>query len=113
MGCATRSPQPSEPGPQRCRLLHRPVAFQVGDEEEILPTKLQNEMLTSLDRHNNNNNEQSKDGSLDTLKHGRARDDVPEGTWPGVSLPRFATKRSPRREIPWPFPRPAKHGSRN
>ncbi|XP_061869328.1 DENN domain-containing protein 2D [Colius striatus] len=28
----------------------------VGDEEEILPIKLQNEMLTSLDRHNNNNN---------------------------------------------------------
>ncbi|NXV52831.1 DEN2D protein, partial [Uria aalge] len=28
----------------------------VGDEEEILPIKLQNEMLTSLNRHNNNNN---------------------------------------------------------
>ncbi|XP_058675397.1 DENN domain-containing protein 2D [Ammospiza caudacuta] len=28
----------------------------VGDEEEILPGKLQNEMLTSLNRHNNNNN---------------------------------------------------------
>ncbi|KAM7032593.1 DENN domain-containing protein 2D isoform 1-T1 [Acridotheres tristis] len=28
----------------------------VGDEEEILPGKLQNEMLVSLNRHNNNNN---------------------------------------------------------
>ncbi|NXI34698.1 DEN2D protein, partial [Galbula dea] len=28
----------------------------VGDEDEILPIKLQNEMLTSLNRHNNNNN---------------------------------------------------------
>ncbi|XP_030321489.1 DENN domain-containing protein 2D isoform X1 [Calypte anna] len=28
----------------------------VGDEEEILPIKLQNEVLTSLTRHNNNNN---------------------------------------------------------
>uniref|UniRef100_A0A8C6N8M5 Uncharacterized protein n=1 Tax=Melopsittacus undulatus TaxID=13146 RepID=A0A8C6N8M5_MELUD len=28
----------------------------VGDEEEILPIKLQSEMLTSLNRHNNNNN---------------------------------------------------------
>ncbi|NXT84012.1 DEN2D protein, partial [Zapornia atra] len=28
----------------------------VGDEEEILPIKLQNEMLTSLNKHNNNNN---------------------------------------------------------
>ncbi|NXE69066.1 DEN2D protein, partial [Calcarius ornatus] len=28
----------------------------VGDEEEILPGKLQNEMLISLNRHNNNNN---------------------------------------------------------
>lgn len=72
MGCTTCSPQPCKPGPQRCRLLHCPIAFQVGDEEEILPIKLQNEMLMSLDRHNNNNNEHSTDGSLDTLKHGQA-----------------------------------------
>ncbi|NXU93988.1 DEN2D protein, partial [Xiphorhynchus elegans] len=33
----------------------------VGDEEEILPAKLQNEVLTSLNRHNSNNNVHSKD----------------------------------------------------
>ncbi|KFQ29940.1 DENN domain-containing protein 2D, partial [Mesitornis unicolor] len=44
------------PGFHQCRVLHNPIAFQVGDEEEILPIKLQNEMLTSLNRHNNNNN---------------------------------------------------------
>ncbi|XP_018777829.2 DENN domain-containing protein 2D [Serinus canaria] len=33
----------------------------VGDEEEILPGKLQNEMLISLNRHNNNNNEHSSE----------------------------------------------------
>uniref|UniRef100_A0A8D0F058 DENN domain containing 2D n=1 Tax=Strix occidentalis caurina TaxID=311401 RepID=A0A8D0F058_STROC len=47
-------------------VLHGPVAFQVGDEEEILPIKLQNDMLTSLNRHNNNNNVHSK-GSLHTV----------------------------------------------
>ncbi|XP_025919598.1 DENN domain-containing protein 2D isoform X2 [Apteryx rowi] len=33
----------------------------VGDEEEILPAKLQNEVLTSLNRHNNNNNVQTSE----------------------------------------------------
>ncbi|XP_051495162.1 DENN domain-containing protein 2D isoform X1 [Apus apus] len=33
----------------------------VGDEEEILPVKLQNEVLTSLSRHNNNNNVQTSE----------------------------------------------------
>ncbi|XP_009958221.1 PREDICTED: DENN domain-containing protein 2D, partial [Leptosomus discolor] len=33
----------------------------VGDEEEILPIKLQNEVLTSLNRHNNNNNVQTSE----------------------------------------------------
>ncbi|XP_049688735.1 DENN domain-containing protein 2D isoform X2 [Accipiter gentilis] len=37
------------------RVLDQPME-EVGDEEEILPIKLQNEMLTSLNRHNNNNN---------------------------------------------------------
>lgn len=60
MGCTNHCPRPSEPGSQRSWVLHSPVAFQVGDEEEILPIKLQNEMLTSLNRHNNNNNVHSK-----------------------------------------------------
>lgn len=42
-------------------MLQGLVAFQVGDEDEILPGKLQNEMLMSLNRHNNNNNVHSKD----------------------------------------------------
>uniref|UniRef100_A0A8B9ZDH9 DENN domain containing 2D n=1 Tax=Buteo japonicus TaxID=224669 RepID=A0A8B9ZDH9_9AVES len=50
-------------------VLHGPFALQVGDEEEILPIKLQNEMLTSLNRHNNNNNIHSKDVSLYMVKH--------------------------------------------
>ncbi|NXK98412.1 DEN2D protein, partial [Formicarius rufipectus] len=33
----------------------------VGDEEQILPGKLQNEVLMSLNRHNSNNNVHSKD----------------------------------------------------
>uniref|UniRef100_A0A8B9TJB0 DENN domain containing 2D n=1 Tax=Anas platyrhynchos TaxID=8839 RepID=A0A8B9TJB0_ANAPL len=45
-----------QPMEEQCQVLHSPFAFQVGDEEEILPIKLQNEMLTSLNRHNNNNN---------------------------------------------------------
>lgn len=36
----------------------------MGDEEEVLPIKLQNEILTSLNRHNNNNNVHSKDNSF-------------------------------------------------
>ncbi|NXS90666.1 DEN2D protein, partial [Jacana jacana] len=56
MGCTNRFPWPSEPGSYHSQLLHCPVAFQVGDEEEILPIKLQTEMLASLNRHNNNNN---------------------------------------------------------
>uniref|UniRef100_A0A8C5T432 DENN domain containing 2D n=1 Tax=Malurus cyaneus samueli TaxID=2593467 RepID=A0A8C5T432_9PASS len=47
-------------------VLHSPFVFQVGDEEEILPGKLQTEMLTSLNRHNNNNNVHSKD-----ISHGK------------------------------------------
>ena len=45
-----------------------PFAFQVGDEEEILPIKLQNEMLASLNRHNSNNNVHSKGDSLHGVK---------------------------------------------
>ncbi|NXX98316.1 DEN2D protein, partial [Centropus bengalensis] len=37
-------------------LCEGKILREVGDEEEILPIKLQNEMLTSLNRHNNNNN---------------------------------------------------------
>uniref|UniRef100_A0A8C9L8W6 UDENN domain-containing protein n=1 Tax=Pavo cristatus TaxID=9049 RepID=A0A8C9L8W6_PAVCR len=47
-------PQPHELHPHWSFMA--PFAFQVGDEEEILPIKLQNEMLASLNRHNNNNN---------------------------------------------------------
>ncbi|XP_033375752.1 DENN domain-containing protein 2D isoform X2 [Parus major] len=42
------------------RVLEQPME-EVGDEEEILPGKLQNEMLTSLNRHNNNNNEHTSE----------------------------------------------------
>uniref|UniRef100_A0A8C6YK02 DENN domain containing 2D n=1 Tax=Nothoprocta perdicaria TaxID=30464 RepID=A0A8C6YK02_NOTPE len=49
------------------RVLDQPMeevsthfALQVGDEEEILPIKLQNEVLMSLSRHHSNNNVQSK-----------------------------------------------------
>lgn len=45
-----------------------PFAFQVGDEKEILPIKLQNEMLASLNRHNSNNNIHSKGVSLHGVK---------------------------------------------
>ncbi|XP_054032210.1 DENN domain-containing protein 2D [Dryobates pubescens] len=38
----------------------------LGDEEEILPSKLQSEMLSSLSRHNNNNNEHTPE-QLNTL----------------------------------------------
>ncbi|KAM6370061.1 DENN domain-containing protein 2D [Pluvialis apricaria] len=37
-------------------LCEGKIIREVGDEEDILPIKLQNEMLTSLNRHNNNNN---------------------------------------------------------
>ncbi|NXE42050.1 DEN2D protein, partial [Ptilorrhoa leucosticta] len=37
-------------------LCEGKIIREVGDEEEILPGKLQNEMLISLNRHNNNNN---------------------------------------------------------
>ena len=86
MGCTNRCPRPSEPGSHRCWVLHGPVVFQVGDEEDILPIKLQNEMLTSLNRHNNNNNVHSKDVSLYTVKHGQAA----LHTWPESSAKRFS-----------------------
>lgn len=72
MGCTKCCPLPSEPDSHWCQVLHGPFAFQVGDEEEILPIKLQNEMLTSLNRHNNNNNIHSKDVSLYMVKHTQA-----------------------------------------
>ncbi|NXF88360.1 DEN2D protein, partial [Eubucco bourcierii] len=37
-------------------LCEGKIIREVGDEEEILPIKLQKEVLTSLSRHNNNNN---------------------------------------------------------
>ncbi|KFV77447.1 DENN domain-containing protein 2D, partial [Struthio camelus australis] len=48
-------------GARQGRVLQRSVALQVGDEEEILPAKLQNEVLTSLNRHNSNNNVQTSE----------------------------------------------------
>lgn len=45
-----------------------PFAFQVGDEDQILPIKLQNEMLASLNRHNSNNNIHSKGVCLHGVK---------------------------------------------
>uniref|UniRef100_A0A8C3K1W1 DENN domain containing 2D n=1 Tax=Calidris pygmaea TaxID=425635 RepID=A0A8C3K1W1_9CHAR len=58
----------------------------VGDEEEILPIKLQNEMLASLNRHNNNNNVHSKDNSLYTVKRTQAA----FRRWPESSAKQFA-----------------------
>lgn len=99
-----------------------PVAFQVGDEEEILPIKLQNEMLTSLNRHNNNNNVHSKGASLQVVKyvqlpsaggHSPQRNGFSNGSWPEVFLPQTGAKCSRRREMPRPFSCPAKREGRN
>ncbi|XP_019369270.1 PREDICTED: DENN domain-containing protein 2D [Gavialis gangeticus] len=42
-------------------LVEGKILNSVGDEEEVLPAKLQSEMLTSLDRHNSNNNVQTSE----------------------------------------------------
>ncbi|XP_025066948.1 DENN domain-containing protein 2D isoform X1 [Alligator sinensis] len=42
-------------------LVEGKILTSVGDEEEVLPAKLQSEMLTSLDRHNSNNNVQTSE----------------------------------------------------
>lgn len=107
---------------QQCQVLHSPFAFQVGDEEEILPIKLQNEMLTSLNRHNNNNNVHSKGSSLQVVKyvqlpsaggHSPQRNGFSNGSWPEVFLPQTGAKCSRRREMPRPFSCPAKREGRN
>lgn len=111
---------------QQCQVLHSPVAFQVGDEEEILPIKLQNEMLTSLNRHNNNNNVHGKGASLQGVKYVQLpsvgghspqqngfSNEKWKNTWPEVFLPQTGAKCSHRREMPRPFSCPAKYESRN
>ncbi|NWI87669.1 DEN2D protein, partial [Pitta sordida] len=42
-------------------LCQGKIIREVGDEQEILPGKLQNEMLLSLNKHNNNNNEHTSE----------------------------------------------------
>ncbi|XP_027524974.1 DENN domain-containing protein 2D [Corapipo altera] len=65
----------------------------VGDEEQILPVKLQNEMLTALTKHNYNNNVLSKDGSLFPLNTGWScpgalgQGTLLKGPGPGCSCP--------------------------